>query len=112
MVDECKSDTHMDGKVFSAVDCPWEVLPYGHRIQISDYEWKAVAYRPTTGLPNSIYANTYTAYAQFKILDKNTKEVLLSAGPQWNELNLVFEDASAVAGLATASALFLAALTF
>ena len=32
MVDECKSDTHMDGKVFSAVDCPWEVLPYGHRI--------------------------------------------------------------------------------
>ena len=32
LVDECKSDSYMDGQVFSAVDCPWEVLPYGHRI--------------------------------------------------------------------------------
>ena len=76
LVDECKSDSYQNGEVLSAAECPWEVMPYGHLVVTRANEWKAIAHRPTTGLPNSINAGSYNAYATLTIRDKVTKEVL------------------------------------
>ena len=112
MVDECKSDSYDNGRVLGPVECPWAVLPYGYKIDADSDEFLAVAYRPTNGLPNSINTGFYNVYASWAIKDRVTKEVLRSGGPEVKEINLGFEDTFASAGLATASALFLAFFAF
>ena len=87
-------------------------MPYGHKVVTQAYEWKAVAHRPTTGLPNSINTGAYNAYATFTIKDRVTKEVLWQGGPAWKGITLQISDSFASAGIAAASALLLMASAF
>ena len=64
MVDECKNSAFVNGAIMDTADCPWEVVPLGYRIEAGAFHYKAVAYRPTTGTPNSLNPNvSYNVYA-------------------------------------------------
>ena len=54
MVDECKNFGFENGELQSGADCPWQVIPYGHRILAGAFDYKAVAHRPSNGTPNTL----------------------------------------------------------